>query len=256
MATAFYRAEFEKQGTGSALGWKNCAAASGAMLADQASLKLVDPEPDAFRRATGDFSGGLTISQVGDTLEQTYGIGVTVYDASDGYTWDALLADLKRGKFMVVNGDYDVVPYKLSGDKDFRGLHSEFWHRVTTAGIVVGDPLCDGRRAGIPNGYVTYPFNIAREYVEKFDRQVPGTGLHACVMDLKRLKARPRITTNVRRSPTRASGILGTISGLTTLVWGGTLKGESIGGNSTWYKVWFPRTSSFGYCHSSVVLKV
>lgn len=252
----FYRAEFEKQGTGSTLAWKNCSAASGAMLADQASLKLKDPEPDAFRRATGDFSGGLMISQVGDTLEQDYGIGNTVYDASDGYTFDLLVADLKRGKFAVVNGDYDVVPDRLSGDKNFTGLHGEFWHRVTTTGIIVGDPLCDGRRPGIPNGYVEYPFPVAREYVNKFDRQVPGNGIHACVMDLKRIKARANITTNVRKAASRSSAILGRISGTTTLVWGGTVQGESVAGNRTWYKVWFPKTSSFGYCHSSVVIRV
>ena len=62
MAQKYYLAGFEKQGTGSALGWKNCGAASGAMLADQATLGLKNPSSDAFRKATNDFEGGLNIS--------------------------------------------------------------------------------------------------------------------------------------------------------------------------------------------------
>jgi hypothetical protein len=254
MATAFYRATFEKQGTGSALGWKNCGAASGAMLADQATLQLTDPTPDAFRKLTGDFSGGLVISQIGSVLTKL-GVPNTVYDASDGYTFDKLVLDLKRGRFAVVNGDYGTVPDSLVGDRAFNGYHSEFWHAVTASGIVVGDPLCDGRRAGIPKGYLTYPMAVARKYVEEFDREVPGTGIHACIMDLKRLKARSGVT-NVRADHTRKSAVIGTIKGATTLVWGGTVAGESIGGNNVWYRVWYPASSRIGYCHSSVVVRV
>ena len=257
MAQAFYRPTFEKQGTGSALGWKNCGAASGAMLTDRATLKLKDPSPDAFRTATGDFSGGLMISQVGTALTK-YGVPHIVYDASDGYHWDDLVADLKRGCGMVVNGDYDVIPDALAGDKSFDGFHSEYWQSLTAdgKGIVVGDPLCDGRRAGIPKGYVTYPLALAREYVEKFDRQVAGDGLHAAVMTLRRLRSRGDYAVNVRASATRQSAILGRIRGTTTLAWGGTVLGEAVAGNRTWYRVWHPATARIAYVHASVVRTV
>jgi len=254
MGTAFYRATFEKQGTGSALGWKNCAAASGAMATDQGKLRIKDPSPDTFRAATGDFSGGLAIRQVGSTLEH-YGVTNTVYDGTDGYTFDKLLAALKRGQFACVAGDYDQVPYSLRGDKGFDGLHTEYWHRVTSTGITVGDPLNDGRRAGIPNGYVTYPFSVARNYVEKLDRQIPGNSIHACVLDVHKIKSRGG-NANVRADHTRASIVIGTINGTTRLVTGGTVTGQSINGNSTWFKVWFPAASKLGYCHSSVVVRV
>ena len=259
MATAFYRPTFEKQGTGSALGWKNCGAASGAMLTDRSTLDLKDPSPDAFRTATGDFEGGLMIAQVGTALTK-YGVPHTVYDASDGYTFDALVADLKRGKGAVVNGDYDVVPKALAGSDTFDGFHSEYWHQVVATGIVVGDPLNDGRRLAsgrvVPKGYVVYPLAVARAYVEKFDRQVPGTGIHAAVMDLRRLRSRGTYAVNVRAAASTSSAILGRIRGTTTLAWGGTVLGQSVAGNRTWYRVWHPATSRIAYVHASVVRTV
>lgn len=255
MATAFYRARFEKQNTGSTLGWKNCAAASGAMLSDQATLGLKDPTPDQFRRMTGDFEGGLAIHQVGNVLD-ALGVNATIYNGSDGYTWDKMLADLKVGKFMVVNGNYSVLPANLRGDKDFEGNHSVFYHRVTATTVTVGDPLNDGRRPGIPNGYIEWPLSVARAYVEAFDKIAPGASLHAAVMDRQRVRARTGVTANIRSASTRSSVIIGRISGTTTLVWGATVKGESIGGNEVWFRVWHPGTSKVGFVHSSVVVRV
>jgi hypothetical protein len=255
MATAFYRATFEKQGTGSALAWKNCASASGAMLADQATLGGKDPSPDFFRRLTGDTEGGLTVAQVGTTL-QGLGVHTTVYDGSDGYLWPSMVADLKRGKFMVASGDYSAIPYDLRGDKTFTASHAVFFHAMTATGITVGDPLNDGRRAGIPKGYVVWPIAVAREFVERLDQRVPGSSLHACVMDLSRIKARPGIKANVRLNATRLAPSIGAISGSHALVTGGTVRGESIGGNAVWYRVWAPGSSKIGYCHSSVVVAV
>jgi hypothetical protein len=263
MATAFYRAKFEKQLTGSSMGGSNCGAASGAMLADQSSLGLKNPTPDQFRRNTGDWSGGLIISLIGSTLEQDYGIPVHVYDASDGYTFEDLLIHLKRGRFAVVNGDYGTVPTRLTGSDTFNELHSEFWHQYSpTKGILVGDPLNDGRKLAwsgrvVPKGYVWYPIDVARKYVNSFDRQVPGVGIHACVMDLKRLRARPvSPETNIRESPERGSTVIGKFGGTQTVAWGGVVRGQSIAGNTVWYRVWCPSASKIGYCHSSVVARV
>jgi hypothetical protein len=257
MAVPFYRAGFEKQLTGSTLGGKNCAAASGAMLADQATMGLKNPTPDAFRKASGDFVGGLYIGQVASTLQRAYGVHTTVYDASDGYTWPEMLADLKRGRFMVVSGDYDQVPYALKGDKSFSDFHAVFYHAVEGAYVVVGDPLNDGRRPGIPKGYVKWPLSLAERYVERFDAQVAGSSLHAAVMDLKRLKARPvQPPTNIRALPNRSAAVIGKFGGSTLVTWGGTVVGESIGGNNVWYRVWWPAAARIGYCHSSVATRV
>lgn len=260
--TAFYRATFRKQLTGTDLAGQNCGAASGAMLVDQGSLGAKKPSADQFRAKTGDFSGGLFIATVGGTIEK-YGVGVTVFDASDGLAWAELLAYLKAGRFAVVNGNYAVVPTALTGSDLFNGLHAETFMEVNSAGtaILVGDPLNDGRllpsgrRA--PRGYVWYPLSVAKNYVESFDRQVPGTGLHAAVLDRKRLVARPvSPATNVRISPYMTSKIIGKFGGATTLIWGVKVQGGSVAGNSTWYRVWLPSASKVGYCHSSVVAQV
>lgn len=259
MAQAFYLAAFEKQLTGSALAGSNCGAASGAMLTDQATLRLRNPEPDSFRRATGDYSGGLFIATIGRTMELEYNVPVTVYDASDGLTWTQLTAFLKQGRFAVVNGDYDQVPYSLRGDKDFTGLHSVVYHHFNTdrSRLLVGDPLNDGRRPGIPKGWVWWPSDVARNYVQKYDREVPGDGLHACVMDLRRLRARPVTPyTNIRLSAEKDAPIIGKFGGSQTVVWGGTVKGEAIANNTLWYRVWCPTAAKIGYCHSSVVSRV
>jgi len=253
----FYLAGFEKQLTGSAMGGRNCAAASGAMLADQSTMGLKNPTPDAFRKASGDFTGGLYMGQVATTLQRAYGVHTTCYDQSDGYVWSEMLAHLKQGRFMVVAGDYDQVPLALKGDKDFTGFHAVFYHRVGSEGVRVGDPLNDGRRVGIPKGYVWWPLDLARRYVERFDAQVAGSSLHAVVMDLKRLRARPvSPNTRIRQAPSRSSAVIGSFGGTTTVAWGGTVIGEAIGGNAVWYRVWWPAANSIGYCHSSVVAVV
>lgn len=256
MNVPFYRAGFEKQLTGSAMGGKNCAAASGAMLVDQGSLRLKNPTPDAFRRATGDFVGGLNPSQVGSTCELTYGVAVHVYDQNDALTWAQLVAFLRVGRFAVVAGDYEVLPYHLRGDKDFTGDHSVFYQRVTSTGIIVGDPLNDGRRTGIHKGYIEWPMDIARKYLERLTATKPG-GLYAVVLDRKRLRARPTSpNTKVRREPKRGDNVIGSFGGTTTVIYGGTVRGEVIAGNATWFRIWWPKTATFGYCHSSVVARV
>lgn len=256
MATAFYTATFRKQNTGSALAWKNCGAAAGAMLVDQGSLGNHKPTPDAFRARTGDFSGGLFIGQIGGTVEK-YGVGVTVFDANDGLDWADLVAFLKVGRFAVVNGDYDQVPYALKGDKSYNDYHAVIYEEIVGDKIRVGDGLNDGRRPGIYKGWVWWPLSVAKNYVERFDRQVPGTGLHAAVLDRKRLKSRPiSPNTRVRSAPTRSAAEIGTFGGSATVIWGDTVTGESVGGSRVWYRVWLPSAAKIGFCHSSVVTRV
>ena len=256
MTKAFYRAVFRKQDTGSPLGWKNCGASSGAMLVDQGSLGNHKPTPDAFRKRTHDFSGGLMIGQIGDAIE-SYGVGVHVYDASDGLTFAELMVFNKVGRFAVVQGDYDQVPYALRGDKDFRDFHSVVYQEIEGSSIWVGDSLNDGRRPGIPKGWIKWPLSVAKNYVERFDRQVPGTGLHAAVLDRKRLKARPvSPETKVRSGPGLSYSVIGSFGGSTTIIWGDTVTGEAVGGSRVWYRVWLPSAAKVGFCHSSVVTKI
>jgi hypothetical protein len=97
---------------------------------------------------------------------------------------------------------------------------------------------------------------VAQNYVEKFDSQIPGKGLHVALMDLKRLRARTGVKANIRSERKRGDNIIARISGSTTLVWGWAQTGESVGGNNVWYRVWVPTRSRVGYVHSSVVHRV
>lgn len=252
--SSYYRAKFEKQNTGSALAWSNCAAASAAMLADQSTLGMKDPTPDRIRKLTKDFEGGLTMSQVGSALDRI-GIHTTVYDGSDGYTWRKMHEDLLEGRFMVVAGDYDVIPVELRGDKDYGGFHAVFFHEVDDGHVIVGDPLNDGRREDIPRGYLRWPIEVAKAYVQAVNNQIPGDSLHACVMDLRLLTHRSnRRGCNIRRLPDRASPITGRIANGEDAVWGGTVKGQMVNGSDVWYKVWNVDANRIGYAHSAVVV--
>ena len=262
VAQAFYKAAFRKQLDGSNLAGENCGAASGAMIVDQGSLGAKKPTASAFRKLTGDFSGGLFIATIGNTIER-YGVGVQVWDGNDGLTWTTLLSRLKAGRFAVVNGNYAVVPTRLTGSDTFNGLHSVAYHQYSASrnAILVGDPLCDGRRLPsgrtAPKGWQWWPVSIARAYVESFDRKVAGTGLHAAILDRKRLKARPVSPfTNIRSGPGGSYPIIDKFGGTQTVIWGVTVQGESVAGNRVWYRVWAPNAARVGFCHSSVVSKV
>lgn len=251
----WYRPGFEKQATGSALQWFNCAAASGAMLADQDTLGLTDPEPDRVRALSGDFSGGLTMGALGTALERL-GVQVTVFDNDDHLTWDTLARYCRGGRFAVVAGDYDALPRELKGDKDYNGPHAVFYQQMGTSNIVVGDPLNDGRASGIPHGYIKWPVDVARRYVKRFDAQVTG-GIHAVVMRPRLVKPRSQVMeAAVRSRPAAGARLLGTLPFSRRLVTGGGVEGEEVRGSKRWFRVWWPADGRLAYIHSSVVYRV
>jgi hypothetical protein len=80
---------------------------------------------------------------------------------------------LWRGDAAVVAVDYNAVPRSLRGDPLFNGLHAVFLAGITTKnGVVrvkVYDPLCDGRRPGIPGpGPVWWTLSILREAAQGY----------------------------------------------------------------------------------------
>jgi len=248
----FYLPRFEKQLTGSPLASTNCGAASGAMLVDQATLGLKDPSPEMFRRQTGDMEGGLLIGGITTAMEY-FGVPVTSYDWEDQLDWPALLSMLKAGRFAAVSGDYDALPLKYRGDKDFEGRHSVMYQAVTAKGVRVGDPLNDGRYAGIPKGWQIWPTEVARDYVLRFTQPLTG-GIYAVVMQKRQVEV--RTIANVRIHPARDAFILTTLREGKRLTYGGTEQGQAVAGNRTWFKVWVPSAEKVGYVHSSVVKRV
>lgn len=248
----YYLPRFEKQLTGSYLESTNCGAASGAMLVDQGTLGLKDPSPEMFRRQTGDMEGGLMIGAIQTAMEY-FGVPVTAYDYTDDLAWPTLLSMLKAGRFAVVSGDYGALPVKYRGDKDFLGNHSVMFQAVTASGIRVGDPLNDGRRPGVPKGWQVWPQSVARDYVLRFTQPYPG-GIYAVVMQKRQVEV--RVIANIRLHPDRDAFILATLREGKRLTYGGTVKGQAILGNRTWFQVWVPSAEKVGFVHASTVKRV
>jgi Bacterial SH3 domain len=265
VARAWYLANYEKQLTGSACGPYNCNMAASAMLAQQVSLGAINTAPDELRKLSGTawectdnnkLNDGTNIKDAATALARK-GVHLTIYDSTDGRTFTMLTSALKEGRFAVVHGDYDQVPRQLRGDKDFLGLHSVFFHEYAAQvalyngtrgpGIRVGDGLNDGRRAGIPNGYVWWPLKVAENYAVKF----PGGGLTYGLMDRRRLEA--RVNANVRTKPALSGKIIRTAPKGTDFTWGAVQIGQAVGGDRRWYRVWDTSKGVVGFMHASVI---
>ena len=74
--------------------------------------------------------------------------------------WSKLVAWLEKGNGATIAIDYGRVPKPIKGDPVFDGNHAVFLSAIRTRGSVteirVWDPLCDGRRQGIPRGPIWY----------------------------------------------------------------------------------------------------
>lgn len=254
MGKAYYRPDFEEQATGSTLQWKNCAAASGAMLTDRATLGIKDPTPDRFRKKTGDAVGGLHMSAVGDALEE-FGVDAIVWDNDDRLRWPRVEKMAKRGQSLVIAGDYEVLPWRLRGDKDYRGNHSVFLFRMYSRASIIGDPLNDGRRDNIPEGWIVWPNEVVYEYVKRFDEQVTG-GIHAATARLQYVKPRSQMRqVDIRSKPEKNAPIIGSLEWGKKLNTGGTVVGEEVRDQVRWFKVWYPPADRTGFIHASVVFR-
>lgn len=227
----------------------DCNMAAAADVGRFWSLELIDHTHDWYRAraldASGqpDRTGGTNIDQAHDVLEKA-GVSVrVVYDALDGRDWSDVVRELQTGSMVIAHGDYGSVPRPLRGpiDRSFTGLHSVALGRVTTiegvSNVRVGDGLSDA--------WVWWPVSVASAYMRDF----PGGGYTYLVVTPRRLAAKVPVA-NVRPEPNRRRPRYATISPRSRVHVGGTVRGESIGGNATWYRVW--HQNRIGYVHSSV----
>lgn len=267
MARAFYLPNFEKQLTGSQCAPYNCTMASTAMAVQQSSLGAIDTNADDLRKLSGTWTNCYDADPTNNgtgvadsvTAAARKGVHMTGLDRYDGKTFNDVVAYLKAGRFAAVHGDYDQIPVALRGDKDFLGNHSTFWHEyrasvsglyngTTGAAIRVGDPLNDGRRTGIPNGYVWWPVAVAKNYMEKF----PGTGMTLAIIDRKIATVRVDVA-NVRSGPSTATSVVTKLTRGKQVAWGVVVIGQSVAGDRRWYRVWEPTTAKVAFMHASVV---
>jgi len=242
MSQRYYLPDHESQRNTGPLATTNCAAASGAMLVDQGTLGGKKPSVATFRRATGDFAGGLQMNAVAAAAED-YGIEVRLYDYADSLKWWRLVQYLDKGWFAVVAGDYDLIRGELRG-AEYDGFHAVMYQQRFKINQRVGDPLQDD--------WVKWPNDLAYRYVAKFDRQTTG-GIHAVVLKPHYARTRTEVqAAEIRREPSREHSPIGALKAGKRLVSGGTVRGEEILGVDRWRKVWWPPFATFGYVHWSV----
>lgn len=234
----FYLAKHKEQRNTGPMSTTNCAAASGAMLDDQATLGIHNPSVRWWRKQTDDFKGGLRMEQVAAVLEDR-GIKVHLFDHRDNLKWWRLKQYLAAGRFAVVAGDYDVLPPNLKGAL-YDDFHAVVYHQLFNVNIRVGDPLQED--------WLKWPLGLAEQYVKKFDRQTTG-GIYACVMVPEYARLRDGILdAEIVSEPEKDATVVGTIKRKQRLVTGGNVKGDTVAGNNRWRKVWVPgKDSTIGY---------
>lgn len=146
------------------LDWANCTMASGAMMLDFHTQGKVQKWGGELRKLSGDTSGGTNL----DNLKTAWGkLGYTFIDRR-GYSWGQAMADLKNGRGLVLQGDYDVLLGGHSCQATFDGDHAIYANpEINSDGIVIGDPLC--------GKFKRIPVSVLKAYTEKLGRRVYGT---------------------------------------------------------------------------------
>lgn len=165
---------FVRQLDGTPLAGENCGPASVASALRWSTRHSIAPSPSLVRVRLEDPVGGTHPRQLRvawssfekAALREGWQLPEMRYREHGEYS--RLREILESGDAAVVAVDYSVVPAGLSGDPSFKGLHSIF-----VSGIVerkgervakVYDPLCDGRRTGIPGpGPVYWPLPLLRK---------------------------------------------------------------------------------------------
>lgn len=164
---------FVRQLDGSPHAGENCGPASVASALRWSTAHTTAPSPSLVRERMGDREGGTSPSEIAPAwetfrdgaLRRGYELSPIRYRERVDF---ARLPDLLwRGDAAMVAVSYAQVPRELRGDPAFTGFHAIFVAGITQkAGatrVKVYDPLCDGRRAGIPGpGPVWWPLTVLR----------------------------------------------------------------------------------------------
>ncbi len=156
-----YKPAHQRQiNAGDKYGGFNCTAYSAAMAIDRATMggtivtgrqvraNSNEPVPDPQ-------SPGLSLPQV---VNVAFGWHVEL-DNRSGAPWSSLLAALKEGRGLILQGDYDQMG-AYSCQTSFKGPHAIFCNHVSGDGdIYTYDPLCSAGRE--------VPAPTIRAYAEK-----------------------------------------------------------------------------------------
>lgn len=172
-----YRPPFIKQLDGSKYAGLNCTMASSAMAAirhqkgvNPPGTALWWPRPYDLRAKTGDTSGGTTLAQADSVLLRYYDINL---DVEYNLDWGTFRERVMKGAGAIIQGGYSTIyQTKYSGSSTFSGNHAVYvnevrWNEVADRWEYLWyDPLCDGRRTGIPKGPQWLPEALVKKFCE------------------------------------------------------------------------------------------
>lgn len=146
--------------------WSNCTMASGAMALDFHTLGKVQKWGGELRKHQSDQTGG---TDIGDLKQAWAYYGYTLVDRR-GKDWNQLVADLKSGRGVVLQGDYEVLTGADSCQTSFDGDHAIYLNPQFYNGnlnVAVGDPLC--------KAFKQITMANLKKYAEKLGRATYGT---------------------------------------------------------------------------------
>lgn len=165
---------FVRQLDGSPHAGENCGPASVASALRWSTRHAVAPTPSLVRKRMKDPVGGTNPADLHlgfDSFAEAASMAGYVlppmrYRRASEYA--RLLDHLRMGRGACIAVSYAAVPVELSGDPRYTGFHSIFAAGIFRRGgrevVKVFDPLCDGRREGIPGpGRVWWPLPVLRK---------------------------------------------------------------------------------------------
>ncbi len=120
---------------------RNCTAAMGALLIDAHSNGRHKSSPPQIRNHQNDWSGGIGWDDVNVALWDLFGERLTIPYQHD---WADVLASLKQGRYVGIQGDYDQVPYSYQCQKGGTFDHAFALgdYRASDGRVLMYDPLC------------------------------------------------------------------------------------------------------------------
>jgi hypothetical protein len=131
------------------------------------------PTPSEIRNQIGGGCDGTDLFENELALKHLYEVDMLV---RYGIPWDSFRSLIISGRGAVVQIKYSVIaPTRFDASPGFYGNHAIYVNerRSSDGAFLVGDPLADGRRAGIPEGYKWWPATLLRAAAYA----MPGTSI-------------------------------------------------------------------------------
>lgn len=159
-----YRPRYVTQFDGSRYASGNCVAASAAMDLDRDTRGRERTSGAKVRSLTGDTSGGLTLEQADIALRRGWPDRDHL-DVRPRVSWSDTTAAIRRGQGALLLGSYAVLADAgYDGSPGFRDNHAIWVNEISGMMALKYDPLCDHRRAGIPQDPTWVPLDVLRRF--------------------------------------------------------------------------------------------